>query len=227
MNERLAKHYGVEGVSGDEFIRVKWDAESPRRGVLTQASILTITSNPTRTSPVNRGKWILEQILGAPPPPPPPNVEALPEGDDAKLTGSLRQRMELHRSKPECATCHNKMDPIGFAFENFDAIGRFRDNDNGFPIDPSGTLPTGQDISGPQGLIEILKTQETFIRSLSEKMLTYALGRGLEYYDKCAVDDIIESLTMNDHRFSILIEKIVFSDAFMKRNPERNSSNEL
>lgn len=227
MNERLAKHYGVEGVSGDEFIRVKWDAESPRRGVLTQASILTITSNPTRTSPVNRGKWILEQILGAPPPPPPPNVEALPEGDDAKLTGSLRQRMELHRSKPECATCHNKMDPIGFAFENFDAIGRFRDNDNGFPIDPSGVLPTGQNISGPQGLIQILKTQETFVRSLSEKMLTYALGRGLEYYDKCAVDDIIESLTMNDYRFSILIEQIVFSDAFMKRNPERISSNEL
>ena len=227
MNERLAQHYGVEGVSGDEFIRVKWDAQSPRRGVLTQASILTITSNPTRTSPVNRGKWILEQILGAPPPPPPGNVEALAEGDDAKLSGSLRQRFELHRSKPECATCHTKMDPIGFAFENFDAVGRFRDNDNGFPIDPSGELPTGEKIDGPKSLINILKSEETFLKTLSEKMLTFALGRGLEYYDKCAVDDAIESLTMNDYRFSILIEQIVFSDAFMKRNPERQSSNEL
>jgi mono/diheme cytochrome c family protein len=217
LNESLAKHYGVEGVSGDEFRRVDLPPDSPRGGVLTQASILTITSNPTRTSPVKRGKWILEQILGTPPPPPPPDVPELKEGRQA--TGTLRQRMEQHRSNPSCASCHAKMDPLGFGFENFDAVGRWRDEERGDKIDPSGVLPTGESFAGVEELKGMLVRERAgqFTRNLAEKMLTFALGRGLEYYDACAVDTIAERAAADGHKFSRLVVEIVKSDPFRKR----------
>ncbi len=220
LNERLAKHYGIDGVSGDEFRRVEL-AETPRAGILTHASILTITSDPTRTSPVKRGKWILENILAAAPPPPPPDVEQLPEDEAAVASGSLRKRLEIHRNKPVCASCHEKMDPLGFGFENFDAIGRWRTKDAGFDIDASGTLPDGSEFGGPLELLSVLKAQkEAFCRCLTEKMLTYALGRGLEYYDECAVDSISARMAENGYRFSTLFLEIANSDPFRKR---RNS----
>ena len=220
LNERLAKHYQIEGVKGKEFQRVSLSKESGRGGILTQASILTITSNPTRTSPVLRGKWILEEILGTPPPPPPPEVEELEENEESITSGSLRERLEKHRAKTECATCHAKMDPLGFALENFDAIGAWRDVDGKFPINPAGELPTGEKINGPNGLKTVLKSRETFIRTITEKLLTFALGRGLEYYDKCAVDEICKELKSNNYSFSTLIEGVVKSKPFSFSNLE-------
>ncbi|MBT4622797.1 MAG: DUF1592 domain-containing protein [Verrucomicrobia bacterium] len=218
LNERLAKHYGIDGVEGSDFQRVSLAKGSGRGGILTHASILTITSNSTRTSPVLRGKWILEQILGTPPPPPPPDVEELEEDEEAITSGSLRERLEKHREKTECATCHSKMDPLGFALENFDGIGAWRDVDGKFPIDPSGELPTGEEISGPDGLKKVLKSRETFIRTLSEKLLTFSLGRGLEYFDKCAVDEICRELKANNYRFSALLGGVVNSKPFRYSN---------
>jgi mono/diheme cytochrome c family protein len=216
VNERLAKHYGIPGIHGKDFQRVKVPAG--RGGVLTQASILTLTSNPTRTSPVKRGKWVLEQILGTPPPPPPPDAGELKEDEKAQLTGSLRQRMEQHRAKASCAGCHNRMDPLGFAFENFDAIGAWRMRDGPFTIDPSGVLPDGQSFKGPTELRTILRgKKDLFARCLTEKILTYALGRGLEYYDRCAVDQIVGALASHDHRFSSLIGEVVKSEPFQMR----------
>jgi hypothetical protein len=221
LNERLARHYGIAGVKGDQFRRVKL-AGDQRGGVLTQASILTITSNPTRTSPVKRGKWILENILGTPPPPPPPNVPELKEDKKVVLSGSLRQRMEQHRANPTCATCHQRMDPLGFGFENFDAVGAWRTKDGTFTIDSSGTLPGGVSFKGPKELKSILKgKKKEFARCLSEKMLTYALGRGLEYYDKCAVDRIAENLAKQQYRFTSLVIEVVKSDPFQKRRGKR------
>lgn len=232
LNEPLAKHYGIadtngnlagqkpakdkgQPIRGPEFVRVNVSGTA-RGGLLTQASLLTVTSNPTRTSPVKRGRWVLEQLLGTPPPPPPPNVPELEQGE--KLTGSLRQRMEQHRANPSCANCHARMDPLGFAFENFDAIGRFREKDGEFPIDPSGELPTGDKIAGPTELKEILKTrQNLFTRCIAEKLLTYALGRGLEYYDRPAVDQIATALGQNGYRFSTLIVETVKSQPFRMR----------
>ncbi|MEO7798667.1 MAG: DUF1592 domain-containing protein [Opitutaceae bacterium] len=215
VNEALAKLYGVEGVTGDAFVRVK--APPNRGGVLTMASLLALNSNATRTSPVKRGKFILEEILNAPPPPPPPDVPALEEGK--QLSGTLRQIMEQHRANPTCASCHSKMDPLGFAFENFDAIGAWRDKDSGgFPIDASGVLPDGKSFSGATGLKEVLDTKkELFLRSVTNKMLTYALGRGLEYYDRPAAEQIVTALTKNEYRFSTLVLEIVKSDPFQKR----------
>jgi mono/diheme cytochrome c family protein len=221
LNERLAKHYGIAGVKGDHFRRVKL-TDGNRGGVLTQASILTITSNPTRTSPVKRGKWILENILGTPPPPPPPEVPELSEDKKEVLSGSLRQRMEKHRANPSCATCHQRMDPLGFGFENFDAVGAWRTKDGKFTIDPSGTLPGGKTFRGPKELKAILKAREKeFGRCLAEKMLTYALGRGLEAFDKCAVDDIAEKLAKDRYKFTSLVLNIVKSDPFQKRRNKR------
>ncbi len=217
LDERLAKHYGIGGVKGDDFRRVTLP-DGRRGGLLTQASILTITSNATRTSPVKRGKWILEQILGTPPPPPPPGVGELSEEKDAVLTGSLRTRMEQHRAKSECATCHARMDPLGFGMENFDAIGAWRDQDGAFPVDASGTLPSGQTFNGPEELRKILKGRDKeFARSLTSKLLTFALGRGLEFPDRCEVEKIVAASARDGYKFSRLVVEIVRSDPFRKR----------
>lgn len=216
VNETLAKHYGIPDVKGPEFVRVKLDPDK-RGGILTHASILTVTSNPTRTSPVKRGKWILENILNAPPPPPPPDAGELPE-DGKELKGSLRQRMEQHRTKAICASCHQRMDPLGFAFENYDAIGGWRTKEGKFDIDSTGTLPSGQSFKGARELRSILKARAPeFRRCLAEKMLTYALGRGLEYYDKCAVDDICTAVAREENRFSSLVIAIAKSEPFQLR----------
>ncbi|HEX5268968.1 MAG TPA: DUF1592 domain-containing protein, partial [Gemmataceae bacterium] len=234
LNRRLAEHYGIADTNGnmrgqkptrpegnfflgERFVRVSLQPGGQRGGLLTQASILSVTSNPTRTSPVKRGKWVLEQMLGTPPPPPPPNV---PQLEDAKrqLTGTLRQRMTQHMVDPACANCHAKMDPIGFGFENYDAVGAFRTKDEGLPIDPSGTLPDGKSFKGPSELKQILKgKKELFSRCLTEKMLTYALGRGVEYYDRPTVERINAALAKDDYRFSVLVTEIVKSDPFRLR----------
>ena len=174
---------------------------------------------------MKRGLWILEQILDDPPPPPPPDVEQLDEEPEAILSGSLRQRMEKHRTKPSCAVCHERMDAIGFAFENFDAVGAWRDFDGQFEIDPAGSLPGGRRFQGPTDLKRILKEEaEKFAHALAAKTLTYALGRGLEYYDKCAVDEIVASLVDNDYRFSQLILGVVNAEPFRKRRGGRAES---
>jgi hypothetical protein len=223
VNERLAKHYGMTGVTGDEFRRVSLTG-AQRGGILTQASILTITSYPNRTSPVQRGKWVLENLFDAAPPPPPPNVPALAEGDKAELTGTLRQRMEQHRRDPKCAVCHERMDGIGFALENFDAIGSWRVADsNNEKIDATGSLPGGKSFNGPVELREIIKSQsDEFCRCLTSKMMTFALGRGLESYDRRTTDAITEALKKNNDKFSVLVDQIVRSDAFQKRNGQSN-----
>jgi len=216
LNERLARHYGIEGVTGPEFRRVKLDG-AQRSGVLTQASVLTVSSYPTRTSPVIRGKWILENILNTPPPPPPPDVPAL----DEKTLGqsaSMRQQLEQHRANPACAGCHARMDPLGFGLENYDAIGRWRTQDGSFPVDSSGTLPNGKSFAGAAELKAILKADpNAFAKALTEKMLTYALGRGLEAYDRPAVQQIVQRTAQNGYRFSALVQGIVASMPFQER----------
>ncbi|MDB6065780.1 MAG: Protein of unknown function (DUF1587)/Protein of unknown function (DUF1592)/Protein of unknown [Pedosphaera sp.] len=223
LNERLARHYGISGVQGSEFRRVSLKS-SARGGLLTQASILTVTSTPTRTSPVKRGKWVLENILGTPPPPPLPNVPSLKEGKELVLTGTLRQRLEQHRADPACANCHARMDPIGFGFENFDGIGAWRNKDGEFPLDTTGQLLTGESFNGPVELRSVLLKgkRDQFVRCLSEKMLTYALGRGLERYDRCAVDQISKNLARNHYKFSSLIIEVVKSNPFQMRRGEEH-----
>jgi hypothetical protein len=217
VNERLARHYGIPNIQGDQFRKVAL-RDQRRGGLITQASILTVTSNPTRTAPVKRGKWILEQLLGTPPPPPPPDVPQLKEEREGPLSGTLRQKMEQHRANPSCASCHAQMDPLGFGLENFDAIGAWRDKEGDLPIDASGTLPTGQSFQGPKELRALLRGQDrAFARCLTEKMLTYALGRGLEAPDACHVDKIVAALARDKHRFSRLVVAIVTSDPFRKR----------
>jgi hypothetical protein len=222
LNEKLARYYGIDGVKGDQFQRVMLPKDSPRGGVLTQGSVLISTSTPTRTSPVIRGKWILEQILGTPPPPPPPDVPPLTEQTKTNQSASLRQRLEQHRSKVECAGCHSLMDPLGFALENFDATGAWRDKDGNFPIDASGKLrgADGKSFNGPKELKLVLKDNKKFVRSLTEKMMIYALGRGLEYFDKCAVTAIATELPRDGNRFTALVTGIVTSDPFLKRKRE-------
>ncbi|HTG45667.1 MAG TPA: DUF1592 domain-containing protein, partial [Verrucomicrobiae bacterium] len=221
VNERLAEHYGITGVKGEGFQRVSL-AGTPRRGVLTQGSILTLTSNPTRTSPVKRGLFVLDNILGTPPPPPPPDVPLLPEGRRGELTGTLRQRMEQHRKDTLCASCHARMDPIGFSFENFDGIGSWREEEGGQKIDASGTLVSGESFSGAQELTALLLSSKRpdFLRCLAGKMLTYALGRGTEYYDSCAIDQIVARMEQNEFRFSELVIGVVQSAPFQLRRGE-------
>jgi hypothetical protein len=233
LNERLAKHYNIadtngnrggekaakpgQPIRGDNFVKVAL-LDGERGGILTQGSVLTVTSNPTRTSPVKRGRWVLEQILGQPPPPPPPNVPELPEGSQAVASGSLRQRMEQHRANPACANCHTRMDAIGFALENYNAVGAWRTKDGSFEIDPSGTLPDGSTFKGVADLKKtILAKKDLFARCMIEKMMIYALGRGLEPYDDRAVDKALASLTKNQYRFSSLVAEIVKSDPFRLR----------
>ncbi len=221
LNERLARHYGIEGVQGLEMRLVKLP-DRRRGGILTHASILTVTSNPTRTSPVKRGKFILENILGTPPPPPPPDVPELDNDKNAVLTGSLRQRMEKHRENPGCAVCHVKMDALGFGLENFDAIGAWRTKDGSFEIDPSGTLPDGTTFRNPAELRQALLQQaDQFRRCLAEKLLTYALGRGLEPTDNVFLREIVAQTKQSGDRFSALILAIVHSDPFQLRRGQR------
>lgn len=224
VNKALADLYGIPGVAGDTFQKVSL-ASTPRAGILTQAAVLAVTSNPTRTSPVKRGKWILEEILGTPPPPPPPGVDTLDE-DRSGVTGlTLKQRLEKHRKNPACAVCHLKMDALGFGFENFDPIGRWRTTDRGLPIDAGGTLPDGAKFVGPQQLTQILvKNKDEFVRCLSEKLLTYALGRGLSDADSCALDDIVKATKKGEYRFSSLIQAIAASEPFLKRTVSKKDS---
>ncbi len=222
LNARLARHYGIPGIQGDEFRRVVL-GDQPRGGLLTQASILTLTSNPDRTSPVKRGKWILENILGSPPPAPPPDVSELTTAGDAADSLSLRERLQQHRENRTCAACHEKMDALGFAFENYDAIGRWRSEVGQFPIDAKGRLPGGQEFDGAKQLNAVLRSQlkEEMIRCIIGKMLSYALGRELEFFDEPTLQQISQALVENDYRFSILIVKIVSSDPFLKRRGKR------
>ena len=238
LNDALAGLYGIKDTAGNlwsadpkkvkpkpggmkfprrgEFVRVDL-SNTPRGGVLTQASVLTVTSLPTRTSPVKRGKWVLEQLLGTPPPPPPPDVPELEEAGKAITAGTLRERLEEHRKNPACANCHAKMDPIGFGLENFDAIGGYRWKDGDADIDASAVLD-GKAFRGPDELRAVLAAKnELFVRCLAEKMLTYALGRGLEYYDKRAVDGVVARMTANDFKFSSLVLGVATSDPFRLR----------
>jgi hypothetical protein len=222
MNGRLAKHYGRSDVTGDDFKRVTLTGDQ-RGGIITQASILTITSYPNRTSPVLRGKWVLENLLDQAPPPPPPDVPKLVETAQAEMTGTLRQRMEQHRANPNCATCHVVMDSIGFGLENYDAIGAWRDKDiNNVAIDSSGTLPDGTKFDGAKGLKGILEDRkDQFCRCLTDRMFTYALGRGMEAYDRPMENQVVAGLEAKDYKFSALIMQIVESDAFQKRGLKR------
>jgi hypothetical protein len=226
LNERLAKHYGIPNIYGSRFRRVSFgDASArggsntaPRGGLLRQGSILMVTSYPTRTSPVIRGKWILENVLGVPPPPPPANVPALDDVKMAKRNASVRERLAEHRKNPTCAGCHRLTDPVGFALENYDAVGRWRTLDGGEPIDPSGTLFDGTPFNGVADLQQaILSHSDLFVTTLSEKLLTFAIGRGVEYYDAPAVRKIVRDARADDYRFSSLIVGIVNSMPFRMR----------
>jgi hypothetical protein len=224
LNERLARHYGIAGVHGTEFRKVSLKGTG-RAGVLTHASVLTISSNPTRTSPVKRGKWVLENLLAQAPPPPPPNVPPLDETKQAAAGASLRQRMEQHREDPMCSSCHSVMDPVGFSLEHFDGIGAWRDNDGAFPIDASGLLPSGEKFEGAKGLVQLISNgrRDQFVRCLAQKALTYALGRGLEHYDRCALEKITERVARNEYRFSVLILAVVESVPFQMRRGDGSS----
>jgi hypothetical protein len=221
VNDRLAKLYGVQGVWGRKWRKAQLPDRN-RGGVITQGSFLTITSNPTRTSPVKRGKWILEQLLNDPPPPPDPNAGTLPDDKEgAKLTGTLRQRFELHRSKPACINCHAKMDPLGFGLENFNAVGGWRKEDGGAAVDSSGELPGGVKFSGPAELKKVLLSRrDQFVRCLTEKLMTYALGRGMDEADQPVIARIAEGVAKQDHRFAALVTEIVKSDPFTRRRGE-------
>jgi mono/diheme cytochrome c family protein len=216
VNERLARHYGIPGIYGSQFRRVKVPTDA-RRGILGQASILTVTSYPNRTSPVERGKWILTNILGVPPSPPPPNVPPLKDSYTDKPQ-TLRERMEQHRKDPVCAGCHKVMDPIGFSLENFDAVGHWRTNDEGAKIDPTGTLFNGAALDGVNGLRrELVSRPETFVGVMTEKMMTYALGRGVEYRDMPAVRKIVQDSRNNNFKFSSIVLGVVKSAPFQMK----------
>jgi hypothetical protein len=220
FNERLARHYGIPNVYGSHFRRVIVRDEQ-RSGLLGQGSILTVTAYPNRTSPVLRGKWLLDNILGSPPPPPPPDVPTLPDSADiAKL--SMRERMEEHRKNPVCASCHARMDPLGFALENFDAIGRWRTStDGGLPIDTSGAMPDGAQFQGVAGLRQLLLShRDEFASTITEKLLTYAVGREVEYYDFPAIREIKREAATSDYRWSSIILAIARSTPFQMRRSE-------
>ena len=221
VNERVAKHYGLPGVYGDHFRRIALPAGSPRAGLLGHGSILTVTSYATRTSPVLRGKWILENLLGTPPPPPPPNVPPLDESRSATHVLSMRDRMEAHRRNPACAVCHRIMDPAGLSMENFDAIGLWRDAEGGTVIDASGSLPGGEAFDGVAGLRgALLDRPEVFVGTMAEKLLVYSLGRGLDHTDAPAVRAIVRAAADEDYRLSSLILSIVQSTPFQMRSSQ-------
>ena len=220
LNQRLAKHYGIPHVYGSRFRKVSLDDDSPRGGLLRHASILAVTSYATRTSPVIRGNWILENLLGTPAPPPPANVPAL-EDNTVAADLPIRERLSQHRADPNCAGCHNLMDPVGFSLENFDAIGRWRDREGETPVDATGGLPDGSEFEGIDGLEQaLLRRPELFAGTLTEKLLTYALGRGLDHHDAPAVRTIVREAAKNDYRFSAIVQGIVRSTPFQMRTAE-------
>jgi hypothetical protein len=211
LNERLARHYGIPGIRGSEFRRVTLTNDE-RKGLLGQGSVLTVTSYPNRTSPTLRGKWLLENLLGSPPPPPPPNVPSLKEDKDVSLL-TMRQRMDLHQASPVCSSCHSRMDPLGFALENFDGLGRWRAG-----VDSSGILPDGTKIDGPVGLRNVLLSKkDQVVTTATERLLTYALGRGVEAFDMPAIRKIVRDAASGDYRWSSLIMGIVKSVPFQMR----------
>lgn len=218
LNEQLAKHYGITWPGGNDWVRVDLPSDSKHRGgVATMAGVLIKTSYPRRTSPVLRGRWILEDVLGAKVPPPPPNVPALEEGDHGPNNLTLRQRLEKHRENPECASCHDRMDPLGFGLENFDAIGRWRTEDNGQPVDSAGKLPSGETFEGSAGLKKILMARKNeFYRHVARKMVGFALGRELNKFDQCVIDKSVERLNKEGHA-SVILEEIFLSYAFQHR----------
>jgi hypothetical protein len=219
VNSRLAKYYGLptDGLKNDEFKKVSL-AGTPRGGILTQASLLTLTSHPNRTSPVKRGKFLLENILGTPPPPPPQNVPPFKEDRNSRLSGTLRQRFEAHRANPTCAACHAFLDPMGFAFEHFDAVGRYRELDNNTKIDATGQLLTGQKFDGVAELRKLLveNRKNEFTSCLAENLLVYALGRGLDYTDKPFKDGVVQRAEKNGYRFQDMIMSVVESVPFQR-----------
>jgi hypothetical protein len=216
LNERLARHYGLRGVHGSEFRRVTLSGDE-RKGLLGKGSVLTVTSYPNRTSPTLRGKWVLENLLGSPPPPPPPTVPSLKEGKDVSLL-TMRERMELHQASPVCSSCHARMDPLGFALESFDGLGRWRTG-----IDSSGVLPDGTKIDGPVGLRNVLlDKQDQFVTTVTERLLTYALGRGIEAFDMPVVRGIVRDAARQDYRWSSLVMGIVKSVPFQMRRARQS-----
>jgi len=223
VNERLAKHYGIPNVEGTYFRRIMFPADSPRGGLLGQGSILTLTSYATRTSPVLRGKWILENILSAPPPPPPPNVPPLKtEANDTGKALTMRQAMMAHRANPVCASCHARMDPIGFAMDNFDAVGRWRDTDAGQAIDASGVLPEGTRFNGVAELKKaLLRNPEQFVDAIAEKLLMYAIARNVQYYDRPAIRTIVRQAAASNYTFASLVLGVVKSAPFQMRKSQQ------
>jgi hypothetical protein len=223
VNDRLARHYEIEGIAGPEFRRVEYP-DARRGGILSHGSVLTVSSYPTRTSPVIRGKYVLQNILGAPPPPPPPDVPALDE-EAVGNSGSMRQQLEKHRTNAVCASCHARMDVLGFGLENFDAVGKWRTTDGKFPVDVSGTLPNGKSFTTPAEMRALLKAELPEVsRSVAEKMLTYALGRGLERHDRPTVSGIAREVARSDYRMQTLVREIVNSAPFQFRRVENSRS---
>jgi hypothetical protein len=217
MNDRLARHYGVADIYGSQFRKVAL-TDPNRYGLLGQASILTVTSQPNRTSPVLRGKWILENVLGTPPPSPPANVPPFPENEAGKVPRSVRERLENHRKNPVCASCHSIMDPIGLGLENFDAIGQWRTREPGGAVDASGHMANGKPIDGPVSLRDAVTADpEQFVRVFTAKLMTYALGRGLEYYDMPTVRGIVADAARDGYKFSAVVTGIVESVPFRMR----------
>jgi hypothetical protein len=218
LNERLARHYGIPGVYGDHFRRVSLADYPQRAGLLGHGSVLTVTSYATRTSPVLRGKWILDNLLGMPPPPPPPDVPPLRDTGPGRAPRSMRDRMAEHRTNAVCASCHQLMDPAGLSMENFDAVGRWRERDNGVPIDPSGSLPGAAPFSGVDGLRRaLLARPEVFATAVAEKLLTYAIGRGLDHHDAPAAREIVRQAAADDYRLSSIVLGVVRSVPFRMR----------
>jgi hypothetical protein len=220
LNERLAKHYEIDHVYGSHFRRVELDEASHRGGLLRHGSILSVTSYATRTSPVIRGHWVLKNLLGNPPPPPPPNVPTL---DDNTVSASLplRERLEQHRANSACAVCHNIMDPVGFALENYDAVGRWRELENGVPLQTDGSFPDGSNFVGVAGLEQIILSRpELFVHTLTEKLMTFALGRGVEYYDMPAIRKVVRQAKDNNYRFSDIVVGVASSVPFQMRKTQ-------
>jgi hypothetical protein len=214
LNERLATHYGIRNIYGSHFRRVAF-ADKTRGGLLGQSSLLAVTSYPNRTSVTMRGRWLLANLLGAPPPPPPPDIPALKDAGVDGQPRSLRERMEVHRKNPVCASCHQRMDPLGFSLENFDAVGKWRTASDGVPIDPSAVFPDGTRFEGNAGLRTLLVAhREDFVRTFSGKLLAYAIGRGLDHHDAPAVRRIARDAAPGDYSWSAIITGIVKSTPF-------------